>query len=61
MFTAKLEDFKIKQDELQRQAENYRLAKSVSVTKAADSRILGVVGRIKVPSGSRGSRKVRMS
>jgi len=52
MFSADLAVFKTKQNELQQQAELYRLVKSSQQTKPLVSRIAGVIGRLLIHSGT---------
>lgn len=51
MFRTDLVEFKIKQDELQRQADHIRLLKSIQRTNPLVSRFAGIVGRVLVNSG----------
>lgn len=51
MFTADLIELKATQTELQRQAEHYRLLKSIRQASPLASRIAGAVGRMLVSSG----------
>lgn len=51
MFTANLVELKTRQNELTRQAENYRLVKSVEQTNSLFSRFVIVIGKVMVISG----------
>jgi hypothetical protein len=51
MFTTNLAESKTRQNELQRQAENYRLVKSFEGTNSLASRFVTAVGRVMVISG----------
>lgn len=51
MFTADYLEFKFKSAELQRQAENYRLVKSLSITYPLAPRIASVIGMLLIQSG----------
>jgi hypothetical protein len=51
MFTTNLAEFKIKQNELHIQAENYRLVKSLERDYPVVSRIANVIGRNLIQSG----------
>lgn len=46
MFRANLVEFKTRQNELQRQADNYRLVKSFEKTHSKVSRFISTVGSI---------------
>ena len=50
MFTANLEDYKIKQDEMIRQAKAYRLAKLSAGTSVLISSIVNLVSKLIGPS-----------
>ena len=45
MYTATISEFKIKQDEMFRQAENYRLIKSIEKTSSPVFRFVSTVGK----------------
>lgn len=51
MFTANLAEYKIKQNELHRQAQNYRLVKSQGSNNPLVSRITAAIGRNLILSG----------
>jgi hypothetical protein len=51
MFTANLDDFKIRQDEMIRQAKAYRLAKSVAGSRDLISIIINLLGKLIGHSG----------
>ena len=51
MFTVNLVEFKTRQNELIRQAENYRLAKSFEDSNSLISRLFVGIGRMMVISG----------
>ena len=51
MFTANLEDYKIKQDEMIRQAEAYRLVKSAAGPSKLISRAVYALGKLMSLSG----------
>ncbi len=51
MFTANLVELKTRQNELTRQAENYRLVKSVEQTNSLISWLFNGIGRMMVISG----------
>ena len=51
MFTANLDDFKIRQNELIRQAEAYRLAKLAAGSNDLISRIINLLGKLIGQSG----------
>jgi hypothetical protein len=51
MFTAILEEHKIKQNELLRQADNYRLVKSLDRDNALVSRVTNMIGKNLIQSG----------
>ncbi len=46
MFTANLADHKIRHEELIRQAENYRLIKSIEKTSSPVFRFVSTVGKV---------------
>ena len=51
MVTANLAEYKIKQNELLRQADNFRLVKSVERNDPLVSRIANLIGRNMIHSG----------
>jgi len=51
MFTANLAEHKIKQDELLKQAENYRLVKLAEGPNTIFSNIANLIGKLMVNSG----------
>ncbi len=51
MFTANLDEFKIQQNELIRQAETYRLAKLAAGSNDLISRIINLLGKLIDHSG----------
>ncbi|NQS91470.1 MAG: hypothetical protein HQ574_03590 [Chloroflexi bacterium] len=51
MFTTNLITFKIQQEELHRQAENYRLVRSVEQPNPWAATIYSAIGRLLVASG----------
>ena len=51
MFTANLAEYKIKQNELHSQADNYRLVKSLEKNNPVVSRIANAIGRNLIHSG----------
>jgi hypothetical protein len=46
MYTTTLNEFKTQQDELFRQAENYRLMKSIESKKTSISKFIGNIGKV---------------
>ena len=51
MFTTNLAEYKIKQNELYSQAENYRLVRSLEKNNLVVSRIANAIGRNLIQSG----------
>ena len=51
MFTTNLVEFKTQQSELHKQADNYRLVKSLEGSISLVSRLVIAVGRVMVSSG----------
>ena len=61
MFTTNLAEYKIKQNELISQADNYRLVKSLEKNNPMVSRIANAIGRNLVYSGQQLISRTQMS
>jgi hypothetical protein len=51
MFTANIDNFKVQQNELHRQAAHYRLVKSLERGESFTGRLAAAVGKLMIASG----------